>query len=81
MGASASCIPGRTTALSRSLRSPLRSSAGVVAAGIVVPAGALELPHGDDASHHWDVPVAADLGACRAAGVASDPKVRGLDKN
>jgi hypothetical protein len=48
---------------------------------IVVPADGLELPHGGHARHDGQVPLATDLGRRRAAGVADDPDVGGLDEN
>jgi hypothetical protein len=51
-----------------------------MATGIVMPADGFELPHGGDARHDGQIALAADLGRRRAAGIASDPDVRRLDK-
>src|ERR1019366_1619771 len=51
-----------------------------VVTGIVVPAYRLELSDGGDAGHDRQIPLAADFGTCRAAGVAGDPEVCGLDE-
>jgi hypothetical protein len=52
----------------------------LIAARIVVPPDALELAHGGDPRHDGQIAVAADLRACRSAGVANDPDMRGLDE-
>jgi len=48
---------------------------------IVVPADGLELPYGRHASHDGQIALAADLGGRRAAGIADDSDVCGLDEN